>query len=83
MKLKSELTFKDRLSSGGQYVPCENPDCPNAYHYMEDLSFNVLQQDRPDDLIIDLSFCSLDCLMAVKDKFVELSADVNGLNCLN
>lgn len=83
MKLKSELTSKDQLKEGGYYVPCENPDCQNAYHYMQDLSFNALQQDRPDGVIIDLSFCSLDCLLAVKDKFVELSADVNGLNCLN
>lgn len=27
------------------YVCCDNPNCPNAYHYMKEVSYNVLQQD--------------------------------------
>ncbi|WP_461199238.1 hypothetical protein [Enterococcus sp. N249-2] len=67
---KSEMKFADRLDAGGEYVECDNPDCATAYHFMKDISYSVLQQDRPDGLIIDLSFCSLRCLLQI-DPFKE------------
>lgn len=72
MKLKEELTTKEEFLFGGEYVDCDNPKCPNAYHYMKDVSYSILNQDRLDGLIIDLSFCSLDCLLEVDPIKEEL-----------
>ncbi|HCR3094698.1 hypothetical protein [Enterococcus faecalis] len=77
MKQKTELTIRERLGSGGKYVCCDNPNCQNAYHYMKEVSYNVLQQDREDGLIIDLSFCSLNCLLEVDPIKESLGVSVN------
>lgn len=72
MKLKSELKWEDGLGNSGHYVNCDNPSCPNAYHYMKDISYSILNQDRDDGMIIDLSFCSLKCLLEIdpiKEQF--------------
>lgn len=73
MILKTELNASNKLGYGtGNYVACDNPNCPNAYHYMQDVSYHVLNQDRPDGSIIDLSFCSLNCLLEIdpiKEQF--------------
>ena len=70
MKLKSELKLENTLGFGGEYTKCDNPNCPNAYHYIEDTSYIILNQDRLDGKIIDLGFCSLECLLEC-DKIKE------------
>lgn len=72
MILKEDLKLEDELGRGGQHVKCDNPNCPNAYHYMKETSYSILNQNREDGLIIDLSFCSLECLLAIdpiKEQF--------------
>ena len=73
MKLQSELGFKDYLGYGGNYIKCDNPKCKNAYEYMKDTSYIILNQDRPDGKIIDLGMCSIDCLLEVDKIKEELS----------
>lgn len=74
MILKSELTYENELgrTPDGKYVKCDNPNCPNAYHFSKDVSYRILNQDRQDGSIIDLAFCSLKCLIEIdpiKERF--------------
>jgi hypothetical protein len=67
MKLKVDLKPGDELGRGGQHVKvCDNPNCPNAYHYLIDMSYSILDHDRDDGLIIDLALCSLKCLLEIE-----------------
>ncbi|MGH1648924.1 hypothetical protein ABE945_14220 [Enterococcus gilvus] len=76
MKVKVDLKPGDELGRGGQHVKCDNPNCPNAYHYIKDMSYSILNQDREDGLIIDLSFCSLKCLLEIEPIKEQFGVEV-------
>ena len=64
---------KLQLVNGGGFINCDNPNCDNAYHFMKEFSYSVLNQEREDGLIVDFSFCSMKCLTECESKIIEMA----------